>query len=121
MHYLHYHRAQTDYELMSMRATRIAVLGHNQAEATFRAGETEYGIHMAYLKATGQTDVTVPYDNIVCLNECSYSALHNQRCSSPKHASLILIDAGANQWLSSDITRTHSFQMTNLQKCSPSG
>lgn len=114
MHYLHYHRAyKTDYELMSMReATRIAVLGHNQAEAAFRAGETEYGIHMAYLKATGQTDVTVPYDNIVCLNENAAILHYTARDSqAPSTHRSFLIDAGAKvNGYASDITRTYSFQ-----------
>ena len=69
--HLHYHRAyKTQYELAMMRvASKIGARAHRAAEAAFRAGESEFGIHMAYLAAARQTDNELPYSNIVALNE----------------------------------------------------
>ena len=54
--YLEYQRSyKTPYEIALMRqAQRLAVRGHRAAEAAFRAGESEFGIHMAYCTAVGQ-------------------------------------------------------------------
>lgn len=47
--YLEYHRAyKTPYEIAMMReATRRGVRGHRAAERAFRAGASEFGIHLA--------------------------------------------------------------------------
>src|SRR5690606_7434652 len=68
--YLDYHRAyKTPYELAMMReATRRAVRGHRAAERAFRAGASEFGIHLAYCQAVGQDANELPYGNIVALN-----------------------------------------------------
>lgn len=112
IHHLHFHRAfKTAYELNLMRkAQRKAVSGHIAARAAFKAGESEAGINLAYLKAAGHTDSDVPYNNIVGLNE-NGATLHYQYKSFEKpeqHLSL-LIDAGAeHDGYASDITRTWS-------------
>src|SRR3546814_19957085 len=48
--YLEYHRAyKTPYEIAMMReATRRGVRAHRAAERAFRAGASEFGIHLAY-------------------------------------------------------------------------
>ena len=57
------------YELECMRhASHAAARGHVAAEAAFRAGKSEYEIHMAYVRATGHSERELPYSNIVALN-----------------------------------------------------
>ena len=65
--YLEYHRAfKTQYEIAMMReASRIGVRAHRAAERTFRAGASEFGIHLAYCQAAGQDANDLPYGNIV--------------------------------------------------------
>ena len=110
--YLHFHRARkTPYELELMReASRIGARAHRAAERAFRAGESELGIHQAYLAAAGQTDAELPYSSIVALDEhgavLHYMALGRTR---PAASRSLLIDAGASaSGYASDITRTHA-------------
>ena len=110
--YLHYQRTfKTPYELAMMRvASKIGARSHRAAEAAFRGGESEFGIHMAYLAAARQTDNELPYSNIVALNEhgavLHYTELHH---APPARAHSFLIDAGASfHGYASDITRTHA-------------
>src|SRR5688572_3285356 len=69
--YLEYERAfKTPYEIEMMRAaSRIGVRAHRAAERAFRAGASEFGIHLAYCQAAGQDANDLPYSNIVALNE----------------------------------------------------
>jgi Xaa-Pro dipeptidase len=110
--YLHFHRAyKTPYEIELMRrANRRAVRGHRAAEAAFRAGASEHGVHQAYLAASGHGDLDLPYGNIVCLNQ--HAAIlhyqHREHRAPEEHRSL-LIDAGAScAGYAADITRTFS-------------
>ncbi len=108
--YLHFHRAfKTPWELDRMRAAqRRAVPGHLAAREAFRAGASEAQVHLAYLAATGHTDLDLPYTNIVCLNEHS-AVLHYQYkdAAPPSAHRSLLIDAGAEvDGYASDITRT---------------
>ena len=110
--YLHYYRAyKTPYELELMRrASRIGTRAHRAAERAFRAGESELGIHQAYLAAAGQTDAELPYSSIVGLNQhgavLHYMALER---SCPVESRSLLIDAGASaSGYASDITRTYA-------------
>lgn len=111
---LHFARAsKTPYELECMRrASAIAVRGHRAAERAFRAGESEYAAHMAYLEACGQREEEMPYNNIVAFN-ANGSVLHYQhleRQAPGAGPSLsFLIDAGAQfNGYACDITRTHA-------------
>jgi Xaa-Pro dipeptidase len=108
--YLHFHRTfKTPYELAVMRlAQRRAVPGHLAARAAFQAGQSEAGVHAAYLAATGHTDLDLPYTNIVCLNQHA-AVLHYQYkdTTAPDRHRTLLIDAGAEvDGYASDITRT---------------
>ena len=110
--YLHYYRAyKSPYELALMReASRIGTRAHRAAERAFRAGESELGIHQAYLAAAGQTDAELPYSSIVGLNQhgavLHYMALER---SCPVESRSLLIDAGASaSGYASDITRTYA-------------
>ncbi len=112
LNYLHYHRAyKTDHELAMMRvASKLGARAHRAAEAAFRAGESEYGIHMAYLGAVHETDNELPYSNIIALNQHG-AVLHytDLNRAPPTHAQSFLIDAGANfHGYASDITRTYA-------------
>jgi Xaa-Pro dipeptidase len=109
---LHYQRMfKTAYELAMMRvASKIGARAHRAAAAAFRAGESEYGIHMAYLDAARQTENELPYSNIIALNE--HGAIlhyHDLRHAPPSHLNSFLIDAGASfHGYASDITRTYA-------------
>lgn len=112
LNYLHYHRAyKTPYELELMReASRIGTRAHRAAEQAFRMGESELGIHHAYLAASGQTDAELPYSSIVALNEHG-AVLHYMDFTRqpPRPARSLLIDAGASaSGYASDITRTYA-------------
>lgn len=109
---LHYPRARkTPYELECMRLASVrGATGHRAAEAAFRAGASEFEIHMAYLQATQHTDSELPYSNIVALN-ANASVLHyqHQERHLPRERHSFLIDAGAEvAGYASDITRTYS-------------
>jgi Xaa-Pro dipeptidase len=110
--YLHWHRSyKTAYELQLMReASRIGVRAHRAAAAAFRAGESEFGIHLAYLAAARQIDAELPYASIVALNEHG-AVLHYTHFdrTPPAHSHSFLIDAGGSTaGYASDITRTYA-------------
>ncbi|NII09785.1 Xaa-Pro dipeptidase [Oleiagrimonas sp. C23AA] len=110
--YLHYHRVyKTPYELVLMRqANRIGARAHRAAETAFRVGESELGIHMAYLQAAGQIDAELPYNSIVGLNEhgAVLHYMHFDR-TPPAESLTFLIDAGAScSGYASDITRSYA-------------
>ena len=112
VNYLHWHRSyKTPYELALMRQASLAGTGaHRAAEKAFRAGESEFGIHMAYLAAANQIDAELPYASIVGLNEHG-AVLHytNFDRTPPKQNRSFLIDAGASaSGYASDITRTYA-------------
>jgi Xaa-Pro dipeptidase len=111
--YLHYHRAyKTRYEIAMMReATRWGVRGHRAAERAFRAGASEFGIHLAYCQAARQDANDLPYNNIIGLNEHG-AVLHytDRDRRAPAQAHSFLIDAGASyRGYACDITRTYAF------------
>ncbi|WP_374012178.1 Xaa-Pro dipeptidase [Pseudoxanthomonas koreensis] len=110
--YLHYQRAfKTPYELALMRtAQRRAARAHQAAEAAFRAGASEFEIHMAYCTAARQDATEVPYPNIIALNEHG-AVLHYTELdrAPPPESRSFLIDAGASHCgYAADITRTHA-------------
>jgi Xaa-Pro dipeptidase len=110
--YLDYQRAfKTPYELALMRQAQVfAVRGHRAAEAAFRAGHSEFEIHMAYCAAVGQDANELPYGNIVALNQHG-AVLHYTELgrTAPQPLRSLLIDAGASAYgYASDITRTYA-------------
>ena len=112
IHYLDWYRAyKTPYEVALMRQAQVlAVRGHKAAEAAFRAGASEFGIHMAYCSAVGQDSNELPYGNIVALNEHA-AVLHYTELGrvAPQPLRSFLIDAGASaHGYASDITRTYA-------------
>ncbi len=116
INYLHFSRVQkTDYEIHCVTgANQLALKGHEAAKKAFYAGESEFGIHMAYLQACDHNEHQMPYGNIVALNE-NPSVLHYQYQSRERIAAAdlksFLIDAGANfKGYAADITRTYAYQ-----------
>lgn len=122
LNYLHFERAyKTEYEIECMRRANVrGARAHVAAERAFRSGESEYEIHLAYLRAADSTEEELPYGNIIALNENS-SVLHylhhvRTRLDEPNRHSF-LIDAGAAyNGYASDITRTYSSRKDEFQK-----
>lgn len=109
---LHYERGvKTAYELECMRAaSRRATKGHRAAAEAFRAGKSEFDIHLAYCGAVGHAENDLPYGNIIALNE-NGAVLHYQHQSHdrPDEFRSFLIDAGGRvNGYASDITRTYA-------------
>jgi Xaa-Pro dipeptidase len=112
MDYLHWQRSfKTEYELTMLRvASRIGARGHVAAQAAFRAGASEFEIHIAYLSATHLAEHQLPYDNIIALDRHG-AVLHYTHFdrNPPTHAHSFLIDAGGQfHGYNSDITRTYA-------------
>jgi Xaa-Pro dipeptidase len=110
--HLHFDRARkSSYEIECLRrASHRGARGHLAAQRAFRAGASEYAIHLEYLRASEQTDRDLPYGNIVALNE-NAAVLHYQHLERrpPERHHSFLIDAGAQfAGYASDITRTYS-------------
>lgn len=109
---LDYDRAvKTAYEVECMAlATAAGVRAHRTAEKAFRAGASEYEIHLAYCKAAGAREEELPYNNIIAFDRHAavlhYQVLDRQRPSGVKS---FLIDAGAQHaGYACDITRTYA-------------
>lgn len=110
---LDYHRSyKTDYELYCLRkAQSIAVRGHQAARHAFYQGASEFEINNHYLLATQQRDTSVPYGNIVALNE-NAAVLHYTQLDiqAPSTIRSFLLDAGAEyQGYAADLTRSYAF------------
>ncbi len=109
---LHLERTRkTPYELACMRqASRIAATAHVAARDSFLAGESEFDIHLAYLRCAQQNDAELPYGSIVALNEHAAVLHYQQRLrAAPAESRSFLIDAGATcHAFASDITRTYA-------------
>jgi Xaa-Pro dipeptidase len=103
---------QDTYEAACIRtAAQAAARAHAAAEQAFRAGESEFAIHLRYLAACGHTDTQLPYNNIVALNEHG-AVLHYQgrERNAPAPLRSFLIDAGAVcHAYACDITRTYAY------------
>ncbi len=117
---LHYARGvKTGYELACMRAaSRRGVKGHRAAEEAFRAGQSEYEIHLTYCRAVEHTENELPYGNIIALNE-NGAIMHYQHQArrAPAEVRSFLIDAGARvNGYASDITRSYSFRDSEFQE-----
>ncbi|MBF8293278.1 MAG: proline dipeptidase, partial [Steroidobacteraceae bacterium] len=103
--------AKTPYEIECMaQATAAGVRAHRAAEAGFRAGASEYEIHLAYCRAAGAREEELPYNNIIAFGTHAavlhYQLLDRQR---PPGVKSFLIDGGAQHaGYACDITRTYA-------------
>ena len=109
---LDYQRAfKTVFECQCIKdATNRSVLGHLAAAQAFVHRESEYQIHLAYLRASSQHEAELPYPSIVAMNNHA-ATLHYQKYDRDPASEVfsLLIDAGAKvHCYHSDITRTHS-------------
>jgi Xaa-Pro dipeptidase len=113
---LHFPRAaKTPYELECMRrASMLGATAHSAAERAYRAGASEYEVHMEYLRAMGQREEELPYNNIIAFNRHA-AVLHYQflerrpPIETERHS--LLIDAGAAcNGYAADITRTYAYR-----------
>lgn len=108
---LNWYRAmKSPYEVHCLEeATRLAALGHEAAKQAFLMGESELGIHHAYLVSCRMTDLQLPYKSIVCLNEKAAYLHYEDKRDDVRNGKTLLIDAGcAYQGYASDITRTYA-------------
>ena len=105
--------AKSDYELACLREAGVSgARGHIAAERAFRAGASEFGIALEFMKACGLREQELPYNPIVALNEHG-AVLHYQfqQRQAPARLHSLLIDAGAEfGGYASDITRTFSYE-----------
>ena len=112
---------KTEYEIECIyRANILGARGHLAAEKAFREGQSEFEIHLAYLRAAAHAEEQLPYGNIIALNEHG-STLHyyHHQHVRPQNNGLhsFLIDAGAQyNGYASDITRTYSRENDEFQR-----
>jgi len=116
---LDYARAvKSPYEIECMAlATAAGVRAHRAAEQAFRAGATEYEIHLAYCRAAGAREEELPYNNIIAFDRHA-AVLHYQVLdrTRPPGVKSFLIDAGAQHaGYACDITRTYSTDAGEFQ------
>lgn len=102
---------KTQYEIACLReANRLAMAGHQAAQAAFVGASAELDIQLAYLGASRQRESDVPYQNIIGLNEHA-GVLHYQHynLTTPKQRHSLLVDAGRRfRGYCADITRTYA-------------
>lgn len=116
MSYLHYHRGfKTEYEQACIReANRLAVKGHEAAEAAYFGGASEFGCLLAYMEATGQGPLDVPYGHIIGHNEHAAILHYSQqshRVFDAQSRRSMMIDAGADfLGYAADISRSYAWQ-----------
>lgn len=102
---------KTPYEIACLReANRLAMAGHQAAQAAFIGASSELDIQLAYLAASRQRESAVPYQNIIGLNHHA-GVLHYQHydLNSSKQRFSLLVDAGRRyRGYCADITRTYA-------------
>ena len=106
---------KTAFEIACLtEATRLGAAGHLAARQAFLAGESEFEIHLEFLRATGLVEDELPYTPIIGLNANAAVLHYHWKDTRLKNADVLLIDAGAqfNDY-ASDITRTHTHAKTN--------
>ena len=104
-----YRAYKTEHEIdLSRQAALMAAAGHAKAKELFLQGASERQIHWAYLEASNQLELQVPYDTIVAFDDKS-AILHYQhkRGGEAAPGQVFLLDAGsAFQGYAIDVTRT---------------
>jgi Xaa-Pro dipeptidase len=102
---------KSPYEIECMAVATVAgARAHRAAEKAFRAGASEYEIHLAYCQAAGAREEELPYNNIIAFDRHA-AVLHYQVLDRARPAAVksFLIDAGAQHaGYACDITRTYS-------------
>jgi Xaa-Pro dipeptidase len=100
---------KTPWEQYQQRvASHRGARGHLAAAARYREGGSEYDILQAFLGASGQRELELPYGAIVATGT-NAATLHYQSVERGAPGPSLLIDAGAQErGYGSDITRTWS-------------
>lgn len=102
---------KSPYEIECMAVATVAgARAHRAAEKAFRAGASEYEIHLDYCQAAGAREEELPYNNIIAFDRHA-AVLHYQVLDRSRPAAVrsFLIDAGAQHaGYACDITRTYS-------------
>jgi Xaa-Pro dipeptidase len=116
---LDYARAiKTPYEIECMALATVAGRrAHGAAEEAFRAGASEYEIHLAYCRAAGVREEELPYNNIIAFDRHA-AVLHYQLLDRGRARGVrsFLIDAGAQHaGYACDITRTYAAESGEFQ------
>lgn len=95
------------YEIECLsRASAAGARGHLAAKDAFLMGESELGIHHAFLRGAGASEDILPYPTIVCLDEKA-AILHYHAKRATGSGRVLLLDAGASHLgYGCDITRT---------------
>ncbi len=98
---------KTAYEIGCIgEATKLGTTAHRAARDAFYCGASELEIHYAYMKAIDVTDESLPFPNIIALNEKG-AILHYLGKRKEGEGSVLVIDCGASYLgYHSDITRT---------------
>lgn len=103
---------KSKYEIEMLNISgRKAVAGHVAARDLFLNEDSisEYDLYMTYLKNANTTQLELPYDGIVGLDEKSAVLHYENRRRDRLRARVFLIDSGyRHQGYSSDITRTYA-------------
>lgn len=112
LNHLHFERAiKSEFEIECIYQAQFSALkGHRAAKQAFLEGKSEFEINLDYLKASQQSDLSVPYGNIVAVNEHA-AILHYTRRDFTPHPQKqsFLLDAGASlHGYTADITRTYA-------------
>ncbi|QLB17615.1 Xaa-Pro dipeptidase [Mannheimia varigena] len=107
---------KSEFEIESIYQAQFSALkGHSAAKDAFFTGKSEFEINLEYLKATQQSDLNVPYGNIMAINQngsiLHYTALDFD-AETKRHS--FLIDAGTTiNGYASDLTRTYAFDSSS--------
>lgn len=101
---------KSDFEVASIHAANeTAAVGHKVVKELFENTDaSEFDLHLAYLRATGQTEFGLPYGNIVALGgHCAVLHHVDYGRESARRNESMLLDAGASfNGYASDVTRT---------------
>ncbi len=102
---------KSSYEVFCLtEATRIAIRGHIAVDSEFhQRTQSEFDLHLHYLRETQQDSTETPYGNIVAFgpNAAILHHVHYGRQVDTNANQSLLIDAGASYMgYASDITRT---------------
>jgi Xaa-Pro dipeptidase len=109
---LDYRRAaKTPFEIGCLaNASVIGATAHNAARDAWRAGASEFDIHVEYCRAARAREQDLPYNSIVACN--GHGAVLHYQCldrAAPTERRSFLIDAGAPFGAyGSDITRSYA-------------
>ena len=103
------------YEIDCLRkANERAAAGHRAVRQGFADGASEMTLFHQYLAAVQDTELGLPYESIICLDEKSAILHYREKRPDVVNGKVMLIDCGAAvQGYGSDITRTYAMKDTS--------